>query len=149
MKTVQSSLLIAALMLTAAAPLAAQQGRQGAVDRRQRSSLEILLDNRAELALTDDQVTKLTALNEKLAETNRIVAEEIRKVRGSYRPSNRQEAEQLRDAMRPLIEKIEENDRKALEEAEALLTDEQRQKARELVRKAREQMRPRVIRRTR
>lgn len=147
MKTVQSGLVTAALLLAAAAPLAAQRGEQAAVSRRQLNALEIILSNRAELALTDDQVAELTALNERLAEANRPLVEEIQKVRGQARPSNRQEAEQLRQAMRPLIERIEENERKAVEEAEALLADEQRVKARELLEKARQPMRPRTIRR--
>src|SRR5690606_5171472 len=134
MKTVQSGLVTAALLLAAAAPLAAQRGEQAAVSRRQLNALEIILSNRAELALTDDQVAKLNALNERLAEANKPVVEEIRKVRSRARPSNRQEAERLREAMRPLIEEIEENERKALEEAEALLADEQKVKARELIR---------------
>src|SRR5690606_42109220 len=65
--------------------------------------------------------------------------------------SNRQEAERLREAMQPLLERMEENNREALEEAEAALTEEQRAKAHELVQRERDrlrdQMRPRVIRR--
>jgi hypothetical protein len=151
MKTVQSCLLAAALLLTAAAPLMAQRGEQRATSRVQRNPIEIILDNRAELELTDDQVSQLTAINERLAEANGDVIEEIRKVRGQTRPASRQDVEQLMEKTQPLLDKIEENNRKALEEAEAFLTDEQKAKARELVQRERdrirEQMRPRVIRR--
>src|SRR5690606_42128967 len=100
MKNLQSCVLAAALLLAAAAPLAAQRGQQRSVDRVQRNPIEILLDNRTELDLTDEQVARLNAINERLTEENRAVVEELREVRGRSRPSNRQEAERLRESGR-------------------------------------------------
>lgn len=96
----------------------------------------VFVEHRADLGLTDEQVTELTAIADALHETNEPIVEEMRKMRESGR-SMRQRSEEDRVAMRTRMETLRTNAEKSHEEASAVLTADQRTKADGLLAKMR------------
>lgn len=128
----------------------------------------LLLENRAQLGLTNDQVRRLEAIRNRLQEQNRPLREQLRAATERLRAERRAEFERLapeqrRDRMRemrrrgrgpelpaeirPIAERLRANADRAAEEARDVLSLEQRVRARELARaemqERREQMRRR------
>lgn len=148
-------IVLMSLLLSAAAPaMLPAQGRQPGtgVMQREHGALDALLKHRAELRLTDDQVARLTALDQRLDEQNRALREQFEaaglgemRERGHRRrdlsPAEREQLRARMQAARPLLEQLRENNRAAREQVRQILTAEQQNRLRELRSERREQMR--------
>jgi Spy/CpxP family protein refolding chaperone len=148
--------LVIALAVTMLAPLPllAQGGTQGRggmggvmsarllVDQ---GSVEYLVTRAEDLTLNESQRTQLEAIAVKWTAATRESREQIRGMlpqrgqAGGDREAMRQRLEQVR----PLAEKLTEDDQKALDEAVKLLDDAQREKAKALLDERRQNARPR------
>jgi hypothetical protein len=153
---------VAALLL-GAAPAAAQDAAappRGAemLDRReQQRPLDLLMEVRGELGLSDAQVARLQSIAGRLEETNRPLREELLRrwqaVREERRaelmrmtPEQRQaELRRIREqgpppvpeSLRPLVQRMRRNIAGAMREAGTVLTPGQKARARALVRERR------------
>lgn len=123
----------------------------------------LLLDHRRELGLSADQVARLQVVARRLEERNRPLRDQLRRQREAYFAARRAQIAQLtpearRDTlrrlqgergkphpippeMRPIVEQMRANTRAAMEEAEKVLTPEQKERARALYRAHHEEMR--------
>jgi Spy/CpxP family protein refolding chaperone len=141
---------LAALVLAAPpGSLGAQQtaGSPPAAGQRwvQPSPVERLLQRRDELALTADQVVRLQAVNRRMQEANRPLVQRLLELRSSEPVRSVQRTPEQHEAFearvrqaRPLMQQIRENNRSAMREVGAVLTDEQKAKFREHLRERRE-----------
>lgn len=143
--------------------LASAQGTQGQqrgpgggemMRHRPPSSLELLLENRETLGLTPEQVGKVTELQAALEEKNAPVIEKLEALRpprppppgsgaSAGTPPDASKMEAIHKQVEPLMQEVRANDDAAYAQAEAVLSDAQKTKARELVTQAREQERAR------
>jgi hypothetical protein len=155
-------LLAAAALLLGAAPAAAQDAAAPArgaemLDRREQRPLDLLMEVRGELGLSDAQVARLQSIAGRLEETNRPLREELLRrwqaVREERRaelmrmtPEQRQaELRRVRqqgpppvpESLRPLVQRMRRNIAGAMREAGTVLTPEQKARARALVRERR------------
>lgn len=135
----------------------ARQGSGGSEPgpRRPPSSLELLLENREALALTPEQVAQVAELQAALEEKNASLHEQLRALRPPRPPgpppmdgSRAAEAPEPPDAARmrermqqaePLFRELRANDEAAYAQAEQVLSDTQKTRARELIEQAREE----------
>ena len=105
---------------------------QGRVERRvgarpQANLIEQVLQHKADLALTAEQVGKLETLSTQLSEKQKPIIEEMRKQReGGARPREMTEAQ--REEARKTMEKLRAHREEALNALNDVLTDEQEQK---------------------
>lgn len=153
--------LLAAFLavLLAAAPAAAQPGPdvhpglQVLRDREQRP-LELLMDVRAELNLTEPQMVRLRQIATRLEQTNRPLRRQLVAEHARWREQRRLELERMTPAqrraewrrirrnphppvpppLRPLVNRIRGNVQAAVQEAGTVLTPEQKVRARQLLR---------------
>jgi hypothetical protein len=129
----KSIAIIALLMLPAAA--AAQRGRGQRMrpdSAMQQNVIEIVVQHKADLALTSDQIAKLEPIAKSLDEKNKNLVEELARFRGTgTRPTDM--SEEQRQQMRSLMEKVREHRTNAVEELRAVLNEEQMKKVRELL----------------
>jgi hypothetical protein len=156
MRKVSMALTIAAGLAVMAAPAVAQIGTEvrerpavqgrgmmgGAPGARVHNPASLLLERRAELGLTADQVRQIEAIQARVAQQNAARMEQVRAAmadRGMRSPRDvpAEEREQLRQQMRdrmeqlrPVRQQIRETNRSAGQEIHALLTDDQRQQLR-------------------
>mgnify|MGYP000053028929 CR=1 FL=1 len=133
------ALAILALALAPAVVAAQDQprGPGGAMQRLRRNPVAAILERRADLQLTNEQVAKLEAIRKKLDEQNAPLLAKLDEARGNApgggAPASDEQREAMRQRMaelRPVLQQVRENNRKAIEEASAVLTPEQRQKVR-------------------
>lgn len=141
-------------------------------DRHGGRAFAMLLRERERLALTDEQVRRLDTIRRRLEARNAPLREKLRREHARFVAQRREQLSRLtpderRDtlralreqrrrgdgpglppAMRPLAVEMRGNIRAAMEEAQGVLTDEQKQRARELLRERRRETR-REIRRER
>jgi hypothetical protein len=129
-----------ALSLVAATPavMVAQAGGPGNAEPRQEQTrqnrgqppnpLGMLLERREDLALTDTQVTRLEAIETALAARLAPLQEQMRQLR----PEQGASRGQNREAMQPLMEQMRQAHQEAMEQAQAVLTAEQRERVRSL-----------------
>lgn len=119
-------ILLAAMFL--ALPVAAHaqnpQGPGRGQGRMMMSPAAMLLEHKAELGLSADQVAKLEKISSALQEKNAPIMEKMRQARQSNAD---------RSQMQPLMEQMRENNDAARKEVMAILTPEQQKKAQELV----------------
>ena len=146
-----ASLLAAALAAPASLP--AQDGPTGERPRREapaegvrRGGFPRLLEHRAELGLSAEQVARLEAIAAELRTRNQPLLERLRAARDGRRPRDLtpEQRQALRDSLerhRPLVRELRGNLRDALRQAQEVLTPEQREKARELMRARRAEAR--------
>ena len=93
----------------------------------------MLLEQRTALELTDDQVAKLEAIRSSLEERNAPFVAEMQKLRGDdVRP--RDMTQEQREAMRATMDRMRENNQAARAESQAVLTQQQQEKAQVLMR---------------
>ncbi len=122
--------------------LALAQGRRGGrgmgPDAMQRNVIQVMIEHKTELSLTNDQIAKLEPIGKKLEEQNKPILEEMLKLRQSG-GNARDITEEQRQQMRTQMEKVQENREAALKDARDVLTEEQLSKLREVMR----DMRPR------
>lgn len=156
MRMIRSMALIA-LAMAAPVALSAQDAapRHGAHGEHHRAGPRAgrmdpfarLLEKRQELGLTAEQVSRIEAIRSRLQARNQPLVErmqaarreagvpERREARGGERPRPTEEQRtamrQLRDRIRPLAEQVRTNTRAAMEEARAVLTEQQQAQVRE------------------
>jgi hypothetical protein len=111
--------------------------------------VEKLIRNRVELQLTDEQVSRLEQVDARMRERNRPYVQRLIELRhGShFEPHARREemtAEQRAEfdrrvaEVRPLLDRIHENNRAAMKEVGAVLNPEQKARLRVMLRESRE-----------
>ena len=148
---------VSLVMLLVAPLLASAQGRpeHGGPHRRPPSSLELLLKNQQELALTTEQVTQLEALQTALDQKNAPLQEQLEALRPPRPPGpppsdaermkgpppETEEMRALRQQVEPLFTQLRANDEAAYAQAETLLSERQKARAQELITQEREQHR--------
>jgi len=155
-------LLAAAALLVALAPAAAQPGPHGdpglhELRQTEQRPLELLMQVRDELRLTDAQVVRLRGIAGRLEETNRPLRRQLVAEYGRWREQRRARLERMTPAqrraelrharggrradvpppLRPLVGQIRGNVREAMQEAAEVLTPAQRARARELIQERR------------
>lgn len=155
----RSLALALAVSLLAPLPLLAQGGGQGGQGRSamggamsarmlvEQGSVEYLVTRTADLTLTADQTKQLQAIGAKWAEATREQREEMKALLPQpgqgMGGGDRQAMMERMQTLRPLAEKLAEEDRKALDEALALLDDSQKTRAATLLEERRQSARPR------
>ncbi|HSK20766.1 MAG TPA: hypothetical protein VK912_16555 [Longimicrobiales bacterium] len=157
MKNGRSLALALAVFVLAPLPLLAQGGGQGgrggmgggAMSARlliDQGSVEYLVTKADHLGLTAEQKTGLEAIGARWSATTKESREQIRTrlpQPGQAAGGNREEMMQRLQEMRPFAEKVDEEDRKSLAGALALLNEEQQTKAKALIEERRQNARPR------
>jgi hypothetical protein len=163
MRRIATAMTIAAGLAVMAAPAVAQvgtevrerpafqgRGMMAGPGMRAQNPGALLLERRAELGLTADQVRQIEAIQARVQQQNTARIEQLRAARGdsperNFRDMSADERQQLRAQMRermeklqPLRQQLRETNRAAGQEIHALLTDAQREQLRTL---RREQMR--------
>ncbi|WNG36422.1 hypothetical protein F0U61_24155 [Archangium violaceum] len=165
-------LLCMCLALAACAGSSASQRGDAAPGLAFKSSLAVLLENRAELALTPEQVDRFEKMDFTLHEKNIVLQHELEALQAQQKKGNRPwhggymgggqhdlhggkggstsappEEDQARLQRRERLERIEstlrqmqDNDSEAYVQAETLLTDAQKPRARELFSLEREKL---------
>ncbi|WP_164011169.1 hypothetical protein [Pyxidicoccus trucidator] len=157
-------LALAFPMLACAQDAQAQRGSGGGEmgPRRPPSSLELLLEHRETLALTPEQVGQVSELQAALEEQSAPLHDKLEALRPPRPPGPPPDeasraagrgprgappdAEAKRERMQqvePLFAELRANDEAAYAQAEQLLSDTQKTRARELITQAREQHRQR------
>lgn len=159
---IHALLAAAAALLLAAAPAAAQPGPGGhpglqVLRETEQRPLELLMDVRDELQLTDPQVVRLRQIATRLEQTNRPLRRQLVAEYGRWREQRRMELERMSPAqrraelrrarrhpqppvpepLRPLVRQIRGNVQAAVQEAGTVLTPQQKVRARELLRERR------------
>lgn len=148
---------VSLVMLLVAPLLASAQSRpeHGGPHRRPPSSLELLLKNPQELALTTEQVAQLEALQTALEQKNAPIQEQLEALRPPRPPGpppsdaermkgpppETEEMRALRQQVEPLFTQLRANDEAAYAQAETLLSESQKARAQELITQEREQHR--------
>jgi hypothetical protein len=140
---------VAAVAQNPAGPPPADARRFGGPDR---NPVGILLDQREELSLTTNQVTRLETIQAELERQNAPLIAQVGDLRplgggprgrgagpGTARPNSATvgEMRERRDELQPVMEQIRENNQAAYERALTVLTAEQREAAETLVRPGR------------
>ncbi|GHG89798.1 hypothetical protein [Comamonas sp. JC664] len=149
-------MVLAVPLLASAQGTSSQRGPGGSErgPRRPPTSLELLLENREALALTPEQVGRVSELSLALEAQNAPLIQKLEALRPP-RPPGRPEArgstghappdaESMRTAMeqaRAVFQELESNDSAAYAQAETLLSAEQQSRASQLIAQAREEAR--------
>ncbi len=162
------NLAVAVVLAAAPSPALAQ------LPQPEQRPFALLLENRAQLGLTDEQVRRLEVIRNRLEVQNRPLREQLRTARQRLMEQRRAEMqkltpEQRRERMRqmrqqrdpgdgrpgmalppelrPIAERLRANTDRAAEEARDVLSLEQRVRARELARAGMQQRREKMRRR--
>jgi Spy/CpxP family protein refolding chaperone len=146
MRTVHRILLATALLAAPAPVLAQTPAPQGArAEQQDGRAAGFLLRHRAELGLSDEQVARMNAIAARLQEQNRPLVDRLRAAGLPVRPQQRthlremtpEQRRELRakfEEHRPTLQQLRANTRAAVEEARAVLTPQQQERARTLMR---------------
>lgn len=144
-----------AMLVSAAAPTAlSAQGRMpgAGVMQREAGPVDALLKYRTELGLTTDQTARLTAIGQRLEAQNRPLLEQLRaagfgempernrRVR-DLTPAQRDQLRERMQAARPTFQQLRENNKGAREQVRAVLTPQQQDRIRSLMKERRDEMR--------
>ena len=135
--------VVAALVLLLLAPTAllAQAGggrmRGPGMGMGMMNVARLLIENRSEVTLTDEQVVKLQVIADSVELKNAPLREEMQKMRGSGGMQNMSDADRTR--MRATMQALRANGEAAQKEIDAILSAEQKEKATALL----ERLRPR------
>jgi Spy/CpxP family protein refolding chaperone len=139
---VRSRILGAALLVLAALPVALDAQRPGgpgsgpALQMLQRNPIQVVLDARSELGLTEGVVARLEAVRDRLQEQNRVPLVRIDSLQQAMpraERGNREATQAMMERIRPLRQEVQENNRRALEEIRPHLTATQWERVNELV----------------
>lgn len=136
--------LPAQLQAQGEAPLPPREERASPDKHSHRSPVEMLLRRRAELELSDDQVVRLQAIDQRMDDRNRPHVEQLVamrralpvELRGSYRAMTDAQKSDFRERMkeaRPIMEKIHENNLSAMREVGEILTADQKARVRTIL----------------
>lgn len=159
------TLALAMLLLLAAAPAAAQQGggvrapAAEAVDEQEDRPFDLLMQARAELGLSDEQVARLREIAVRLERANQPLRERLQMQTVRFREQRRAELERmtpaerraelrrvrqegpppLPPAMRAVVFRMRQNIAASRREAARVLTPEQKERARVLIQRYRQE----------
>ena len=123
-------------------PAARAQSPQGAEPSPPDSPLELLLERKAALSLTHDQVGRLEAIRQRLAASNEPLVSQMMDLRRQWQqqrrtrggaPQNAARLQQIRAAAEPIRASIQRNNRTAMQAVNRLLTPAQRTQVRAMV----------------
>jgi Spy/CpxP family protein refolding chaperone len=124
--------LLGLLLLPAGLLAQGRSQRREGPGRPQANVIEQVLQHKADLALTAEQVTRLETLSNQLSEKQKPILEEMRKQReGGVRP--RDLTDEQRAEARKTMEKLRAHREEALNGVKDVLTDEQEQKVKSLL----------------
>lgn len=143
------NLWLVLLLLLLPLPLSAQRSGDDDGNRaRDRGPVEMLLRQRSELGLSDEQVARLRVVEQRMEEKNAPLIAELVRIRrelhGERQRKEERSDEQRREvrrrmaAARPLMKQIRENNRAAMREVGGILTAPQKARLRELLRERRD-----------
>ena len=144
-------LFLAVLVSIGHPPPAWAQNDLPADQERQSSPLELLLEHRAALALTTDQIGQLDQIREQLASTNEPLVAQMMSLRSQWQQERRtakkrgggadQQAriERIRADAEQLRSRIQENNRSAMQNVNRLLKPAQRKQLRGIVQDRKQQ----------
>lgn len=153
MKAMRCILVTAVLCLAPAALLAQGGGGRGMGGRggmmgamSGRSPVAFVIDHKADLQLSDDQVAKLQDIEKKVEDKNKPLVEKMRQAWGGgerpdFQSMSDEDRQALREKIRPITQEIRDNDDAARQEANGVLTSEQKSKVEELMQQMRQQRR--------
>lgn len=128
------TLVAALVLLLVPSALFAQGGRQGGRQGGGMATMnaaKVLLENRADLALTDDQAAKLQVIADSLEKKNAPFVAEMAKMRGAGGMQTMSDAD--REKMRNSMQQARTNSDAAQKEIDAVLNAEQKTKAEEIL----------------
>ena len=145
-------LWLALLLACAPAPVVAQRPGPGPEAQHRKpmhGPVEKLLQNRAELQLSAEQVSRLEQIDARMRDRNRAYVQRLIELRrGSHfephvrreemTPEQRAEFDRRVAEVRPLLEKIHANNWAAMKEVGSVLNPEQKARVREMLRDTRE-----------
>lgn len=120
--------MILAAALLAPAALVAQQQPQGPGPRGPRpTAIAIAIDHKADLGLTEDQVTKLTAIQKALEEKNAPIRQKMQEARGGmdFQTMTPEQRQAMREKAMPLMQQMRANNDAARTDMEKLLKPDQ------------------------
>jgi hypothetical protein len=119
------------------------QGRGERGQRGMRSPVQALVEHRADLNLSDDQVGRLQQIDQDLQRRTEPLRQQLEQYRGQFQrgqDGGQQPSEQDRDAMRqrmeqarPLFEQMRKANQDAMQRALSVLTPQQRETAKSLM----------------
>ncbi|MEX1181780.1 MAG: hypothetical protein WEF86_00995 [Gemmatimonadota bacterium] len=148
--------LVAIMLLAAPLPLFAQGGgagggRGGMMSSRallEQGSVEYLVTHAAHLQLSAEQTSGLQTIGAAWSAATKESREQVSasmpaRAQGEAAAGNREAMMQRMQELRPVLQKLTEDDQKALDEALALLSDPQKAEARKLLEERAAAMRPR------
>ena len=116
--------LVAAVLLSIPSVVLAQDGRRGGGMGMMTSPLQIVLDKKADLSLTPDQVTKIEEMNKALEEQNKAPRAEIQKILEAH-PDRGSMPDEARSKMREQNMLIMSNNNAAREKLKDVLNADQ------------------------
>jgi hypothetical protein len=127
--------MVAALLLLLAPSALLAQGREGREGRGMRgmpvmNAARVLIENRADLTLSDEQVAQLQVIADSLEQKNAPFVQAMQAMRQSGGRGSVSEAD--REKMRTDMEQARANSEAARQEIDGVLSAEQRTKAQEL-----------------
>jgi DNA anti-recombination protein RmuC len=157
------SVLAAAPLAAQQSPRPGAEGQPGrrweqGPGHERRAPFQRLIEHRQQLELTDAQVARLQAIGARLEEQNRPLVAQLQQQRERFMEQRRAQMEKLSpeqrrdtlralrtagrrreipDAMRPPMEQMRRNIHAAREEVQGVLTPQQKERARELMREGR------------
>jgi Spy/CpxP family protein refolding chaperone len=150
MRRIRGPIVATILAVILAAPLPALADHEAAPEgKRQRPDrIGLLIQHRADLALTDDQVAQLESVRQRYGEQNQAIREQIRGIAGERPKESENLSKEERRAARekrheellaehpelgPLHEQLKANSKAAHEEVLGILTPEQQKKVQQMV----------------
>jgi Spy/CpxP family protein refolding chaperone len=143
------ALLAALAVVPAPLPVEAQTTQRDAVPRAaspaQAKPFGLMMQNREQLGLTDQQIARLEGIAQRLEQQNGPLLQRLREagipVRPERRdgvremtPEQRRELRERLEAHRPTLMQMRQNTHAAMEEARVVLTPEQQERMREIMR---------------
>jgi hypothetical protein len=112
----------------------APQGQERAMRTPGQMPLARMMERQAELGLTAEQVARLESIQSRLQQQNAPLVAQVREARMGAERGERG-ARQVPEEIRPAMQQLRQNNRAAMEEVRAVLSDEQRAKLRETMRR--------------
>jgi|SRR5690606_317169 len=146
-------LLLILALASAPAEVAAQGHREpGAAEHSRSGPVEMLLRDRTRLELSAAQVERLEAIERRMEERNRPLVTRLVQMRRDIHsefhgrdrelePAEREEYQRRVERAKPLLREIRENNRAAMREVGEVLTSEQKERLREMLRTLHERRR--------
>jgi hypothetical protein len=133
MRKYASALILLLLPTVVLAQGEGRRGRRGGPSEMQRNVVQMIIEHKADLALSAEQVAQLEPIARKLDDENKPVVEELQKFRAAVQ-NPRTMSEQEREQVRTHMAKLRAHRESALTQVAAVLSADQQTKLRTLVR---------------